>query len=80
MVERQSRCAQSASLPSFTTIGEKRRDPRGPLGDRRVELLMRDDAVDDPHPPRLVRVDALAKQQQLGRCLAADVAATAPTP
>ena len=40
----------------------------------RVELVRRDDAVDDPHPPRLVRVDALAEQQQLAARLAPDVA------
>ena len=32
------------------------------------------DAVDDPQPVRLVGVDALAEQQQLGHLLAADVA------
>src|SRR4051794_40900859 len=45
-----------------------------PVAHSRVELTGRDDAVDDPQPLGLVRVDPLPEQQQLGRLLARDVA------
>ena len=74
VIERQVPRAPQSVLAEGHHVGGPAGDPCGPLADGRVELVVRDDAVDDPHPPRLVRVDALAEQQHLAARLRADVA------
>ena len=64
----------SASLPRRMSTGDLAASRPGPVGDRGVELVHGHDPVDQPQPLGLVRVDALAEQQQLGRLLARDVA------
>ena len=60
------------ALADRDRVRARARDRRDELGDRLVELLRGDDAVDQAPLERGLRVDRLAGQQQLERVLAAD--------
>ena len=64
----------SASLPSFISSGDFAASLTAHSSTAASNSVGRHDLVDDPDALGLVRVDALAEQQQLGRLLARDVA------